>query len=228
MLTLIAFYFLLEGGVYWFCFPIGAVLCERNLMSAPDSFLLKSTFRFRKPCFYALLALGAYLGGVPVRGFATMSKTTLAEQPGFSMLSHLIPGIYFDVTHFLGTISAVCLVTALIGLPELHRFFESRVLQYLGRISFSLYLCHGPILSTLGMSCYRALGKFSGSPDDGMRPWDNLLPLPKIGPTGMDLPFLAANLVILPVTLYASEICMKLFDGPSIKIAKRAAEFVGI
>ena len=44
---------------------------------------------------------------------------------------------------------AVGLVVAAVGVPLLRRAFESRSSQWLGRISFSLYLVHVPILVTL-------------------------------------------------------------------------------
>ncbi|KAJ8607241.1 hypothetical protein MRB53_040427 [Persea americana] len=198
--------------------PMGAVLCELDLTSKFDSFILPANVSWRNQFFWALLALGLYLGGVPVRGFATMSPVLVADQPGFYYLSYLIPRIYFDVTHFLGTISALCIVTATIALSPLHKFFEMRFFQYLGRISFSLYLCHGPILCTLGMFLYKVVGKSTDSPSD----WNNAFAIPMIGPKGIELPVLAANLIILPVTLYASELCLRLFDGPSIHFANWA------
>lgn len=218
ILSATAFYFLLEGGVYWFCFPVGIVLCELDLLSTSEDFLISSKKPYRKHVFYAILAMGLYLGGVPVRGFNIMSPELVADQPGFYYLSFLIPRIYFDVTHFLGTISAFLIIIAIIGLSELQKVFEGRILQYLGRISFSLYLCHGPILCTLGVFIYRLTGKITDPPSA----WDSLVPIPSLGPVGLNLNFLIVNMVVLPVTLYTSELCMKLFDGPSIRIAQWA------
>lgn len=211
-----SFYLLAEGGVYFFCFPFGAVLCELDMLSAPDAFLISSKFPYRKYCLWLLLLLGLYLGGVPVRGFAMMSPTLLAEQPGFYYVSYLCPEFYFDVTHYLGTLSAICIVTAVIGLPGTHKFFESRLLQYFGRISFSLYLCHGPILSTLGIFLYRIVGKIT----DPVTAYDGTFVIPQAGPRGIDLAFWTAFLAAMPITLYASELCLKLFDIPSIRLAQ--------
>lgn len=47
-------------------------------------------------------------------------------------------------------VGAVGLVVAAISVPPLRRGLESRVAQWFGRISFSLYLVHLPILVTLG------------------------------------------------------------------------------
>lgn len=55
-----------------------------------------------------------------------------------------------DLTTDLEAIGAVGLVIAAIGAPFLRRGLESRGCQWLGRISFSLYLVHVPIIATLG------------------------------------------------------------------------------
>jgi peptidoglycan/LPS O-acetylase OafA/YrhL len=57
-----------------------------------------------------------------------------------------LPGSVFTQLAVLG---AAGLVLAAIGVPFLRRALDSRPSQWLGRISFSLYLIHVPILATL-------------------------------------------------------------------------------
>jgi peptidoglycan/LPS O-acetylase OafA/YrhL len=51
---------------------------------------------------------------------------------------------------FAHTIGAIIIVVAVLRLSELSNIFERRSLQYLGRISFSLYLTHLLVLTTVG------------------------------------------------------------------------------
>lgn len=55
-----------------------------------------------------------------------------------------------DLTTDLEAIGALGLVVAAIGAPFLRRGLESRGCQWLGRVSFSLYLVHVPIIAALG------------------------------------------------------------------------------
>lgn len=50
--------------------------------------------------------------------------------------------------------------------------------------------------------------------------YDNWLPLPSIGPLGLEVSFLLPHLIILPVTFYCAELAEKLFDTPSVLIAR--------
>lgn len=47
--------------------------------------------------------------------------------------------------------------------------------------------------------------------------WMNIFPLGKGGILGLELAFLLPHLVILPVTLWVSEVATGLIDGPSVR-----------
>lgn len=58
---------------------------------------------------------------------------------------------YFEKTQRIYlSIGSVATVYAITRLPKLRRFFEIPAMQYLGKVSFSLYLIHGPIIMTVG------------------------------------------------------------------------------
>lgn len=50
--------------------------------------------------------------------------------------------------------------------------------------------------------------------------WDDWLPLPSIGPFGLEFGFLACHVVILPLTFYCAEVVEKVFDAPSVEVSR--------
>jgi peptidoglycan/LPS O-acetylase OafA/YrhL len=72
--------------------------------------------------------------------------------PGYIFLSSWVPRYYIPLSGwmFYHSMGALMLLPCVIRSPVLCRILESRVPQYLGKVSFSLYLVHGPILHCLG------------------------------------------------------------------------------
>ena len=50
--------------------------------------------------------------------------------------------------------------------------------------------------------------------------WQNWLPLPGDGPLGLEINFLAPQLILLPLTIWMSDIVTRLIDDPSVKFAQ--------
>jgi hypothetical protein len=72
---------------------------------------------------------------------------------------------------------------------------------------------------TLGDRLYAATGMTRESHALGIPQWVNRFPLPRIGPFGLEPCFLMPHLILLPVTLWISELGTTLIDEPSIRIA---------
>ncbi|KAH7136257.1 acyltransferase 3 [Dactylonectria macrodidyma] len=72
--------------------------------------------------------------------------------PGFVVLSYFVPKYYIPLSGwmFYQSMGALMLLPCVLRSPTLRSLLEGRVAQYLGKISFSLYLVHGPILHSLG------------------------------------------------------------------------------
>jgi hypothetical protein len=80
-----------------------------------------------------------------------------AVSPGYITIMSLTPTNYSTLPeYFWIPVGAVLLVLTVDRAPFLQKIFTNRFSQYLGRISFSLYLIHGPLLWTYGLQ----LGKF--------------------------------------------------------------------
>lgn len=87
---------------------------------------------------------------------------------------------------------------------------------YLGKICFGLYLVHGPVLWTLGARVYAAVGRVnSRAAKDLPEWWINLLPLPDLGPLGLEVNYIAAQAILLPISIWLAGIAQKLIDEPS-------------
>ncbi|KAG6003795.1 hypothetical protein E4U43_000864 [Claviceps pusilla] len=72
--------------------------------------------------------------------------------PGFILLSRLVPRYYSPLARwmFYDSIGALLLIPCIVHSDCLRDLLESRVAQYLGKMSFSIYLVHGPLLHGLG------------------------------------------------------------------------------
>ncbi|KAG6131000.1 hypothetical protein E4U24_002518 [Claviceps purpurea] len=72
--------------------------------------------------------------------------------PGFVFLSQLVPRYYPPLSRwmFYQSIGALLLVPCILKSRRLCKLLETSVAQYLGKMSFSIYLVHGPLLHSLG------------------------------------------------------------------------------
>lgn len=71
--------------------------------------------------------------------------------PGFSRLTSLIPDNFTEKHRFWPTIGAITIIWSSCRLAFLrNRVFCWAPIQYLGKISFPLYVMHGPVIHTLG------------------------------------------------------------------------------
>lgn len=199
-------------------FMVGMLLCDLDLLSLTNDLprWLRKLQPYKQYIFHPLFIVGLLLGGCPSFSWDIQ---VLRNSPGWKWLSHLAPRACFDYKWFYLFWAATFVVTAAPRISWLKRFFESRLCVYLGRISFSFYLVHGPILWTLGDRLYASTGWTRESHALGIPDWVNRFPLPRWGPFGMELSFVLPQLLLLPITLWVAELATTLFDEPSIKIS---------
>jgi peptidoglycan/LPS O-acetylase OafA/YrhL len=214
------FYFLyIVDGYYGSLFIGGMLLCDLDLLAHAGQ-LPRVFYWFgglKELIFFHLFIFSLYLGGVPSCDDA--GRDILPNSPGWRLLSHLKPQAVFEPRWFYLVWAALFLVASIPRLPWLKQFFETRFCQYLARISFALYLVHGPVIWLLGDRLYAATG-FSREEQKAHIPqWIGAFPLPKNGPLGFELALLGPQLILLPVTFYLAEIVTKLIDEPSVKIS---------
>ncbi|KAK3898876.1 acyltransferase family-domain-containing protein [Staphylotrichum tortipilum] len=209
------FMYIVDG---WYCalFTAGMLLNDLDQLAAKDDLpAFFDRFRpYKTTLFYTMFAAAMYLGGCPAH---STSAEELRKNPGWYLLSFLKPQAFFDVKWFFLFWAAVFTVSSTPHVGWLKRFFETRFCQYLGRVSFSLYLVHGPVLWTLGDRLYSAVGWPKESRLLNIPQWVNAFPLPTSGPLGLEIAFWAPHIILLPVTFYVAELVTRAFDEPSVR-----------
>lgn len=115
------------AGVFW-----GFLLCD--VVHTQEALLQK--VKKQKWLLWLVFAAGLYLSSYPSAG-AHLEGTIYG----------ILPIVMVVPFHLAG---ALCLVAAVVCLEPLQRFFGLPVFEKLGKISYSLYLVHFPVLATLG------------------------------------------------------------------------------
>ena len=83
--------------------------------------------------------------------------------PGYATLYTLLPQNYANLPdHFWVPLGAVWLLLTLDRAPHLQRWLARPFPQYLGKISYSLYLVHGPLLWSLGRAAAKTCVGWTG------------------------------------------------------------------
>jgi peptidoglycan/LPS O-acetylase OafA/YrhL len=214
------FLYIVDG---WFCalFVMGMLLCDLDLLMQNKDQLVTRLFSRLAPVktyiFFAMFLAGLYLGGVPS---ITEDLQHLRDSPGWYQLSFLKPQAVYDFRWFYRFWAATFLMASLPHLPWLRAVFETRLCQYLGKISFGFYLVHGPVLWSLGDRVYAATGRVRDGHSTVCPQWINRFAFPSWGPFGLEVNYLLAHLILLPVTLWLAELVTKMFDEPGVKIAQ--------
>jgi peptidoglycan/LPS O-acetylase OafA/YrhL len=116
-----------------------------------------------------MLGIGFYLAGFPSLLSTTINPDPFhTPMPGFSTLRFLTPTPLFthipnaDPARFWWSISGTSILLSVSQLPNIKRLFESRACQYLGKISFSLYLVHQFCLVLFGLALQKAMLGLAG------------------------------------------------------------------
>ncbi len=174
------------GGNALDLFAVGSLL---SVLSRRAWFARLLAQRWRPFAAALLLVLGAWLGTAPFgRGAGPLENMAMSH-------SVVLP---FDWFSWSLEVAALTVFVALMLLPEVHRLLETRVPQWLGRMSFPIYLLHFPIMMTAGCAVFiRAV---------------NL---------GQGVAALAALAVGLCLTLVLSIAFERWVDQPAIAMARR-------
>ncbi|KIW08536.1 uncharacterized protein PV09_00504 [Verruconis gallopava] len=213
------YYFMyVVDGWYASCFLGGMLLVDLDIMAERDQLprFITRLRPWKDLIFYTLLVVGLYLGGAPAYG---LGIENLRDAWGWHYLSYLRPSAVYMPKSFYLFWGGMFVVASIPRIPWLKAFFQLPIIQWIGKVSYALYLVHGPILWTFGDRMYAAVGWARADHAINIPSWAGILRLPKWGPFGLELNFLFAQMIILPVTLWASSLATRAFDEPAMKFA---------
>ncbi|KAE9374627.1 hypothetical protein N431DRAFT_336301 [Stipitochalara longipes BDJ] len=132
--------FMLLGSWHFSCFTAGIFFADYNLHQ--ESFTATSKQPPKHGIIWVILfAVAFYVAGLPT---FTLGDASLKPIPGFETVRWLTPSWLRmeDQARFMWSLSGIALLLSISQLPRLKAVFETNFCQYLGRISFSLYLIH--------------------------------------------------------------------------------------
>ncbi|KAI8629148.1 acyltransferase family-domain-containing protein [Xylariaceae sp. FL1651] len=107
---------------------------------------------WRRQAFHRLCSVAAFLAGFYVLSMPEMGRGA-ADSIGFKTLVSLIPARFHAsgaADYFWQPLSAVFLILVIDRAQFLQKPFTTRLAQYLGQVSFALYLVHMLFLHSLG------------------------------------------------------------------------------
>ena len=222
-LGLIYYFMYIVDGYYGALFMAGMLQADLDLLARRNDGefpnFLRVLERYKTFIYYHLLFIGLWLAGVPA---FTTNAEDLRENPGWQWAEYLKPQAVFDYKWFYLFWASNMIVASVPRIRWLKRFFETRFCQYLGRISYALYLVHGPIINTLGDRLYSATGWIKPSLYDQkmLAAWINIFPLPKTGPLGLEVSFLVPHIILLPFTIWVADLVTRGVDDPTVRFSQ--------
>ncbi|RAK97890.1 uncharacterized protein BO80DRAFT_319764, partial [Aspergillus ibericus CBS 121593] len=90
----------------------------------------------------------------------------ISQTPGFQLLSYLIPPSDPAPFRFLPNLGGIILISLITHTSPENRVISTilngSIPQYLGRISYSLYIVHGPLMHLLGYRLFKAFWMVTG------------------------------------------------------------------
>ncbi|KAJ5770657.1 uncharacterized protein N7511_002708 [Penicillium nucicola] len=149
-----------------------------------------------------VLLLGIWMCSIPHTRGAYGSSSI-----GYRTISRIIPwnsNVY--------TIGAALVVLAIDHLPIVQAMFRTSPADYLGKISFSLYMVHWPILAAWGWSVVPFMCAVTGD-HTALR---------------YGAGFALAAVCVTPVVWWIADLCWRLVDETSIMFAKRWENMISI
>ncbi|KAH7304686.1 acyltransferase 3 [Stachybotrys elegans] len=125
--------------------------------------------------------------------------------PGWIYLSSLIPEWWQDAPfRYWQSMGAVIFVLAIGYSPAWQQFFNNAFIQYLGKISYALYLIHGPTIHSLGFMFERWAFSLTGIEDD----WS------------FNTAFILGAVLSTSMVIWCADVFWRAVDIPAIQFAK--------
>lgn len=177
---------------YYLAFILGLILSD--IFNSPN--LRPFANRIRKGRFITFLSIiiVGFLGSY-------FDNRELFKIIDFGVLK----GWGFDLFKLYHIIGAFVLVFAILNSRLLQRIFEHKIMMFLGRISFSLYLMHLMVILTLSCQCFLYFRHFITS-------YSSIV-------------FITA-IISMPIIIGVSYLTAKYIDEPGIRVSRRVSSLL--
>ncbi|KAG9699474.1 hypothetical protein KCU95_g647, partial [Aureobasidium melanogenum] len=179
-----------------------ALAAAKSVLPAISSALPTSLQRQRlwTTLYIFVFLVGIYLGGQP--------QMNVENAPGWATLYSWIPSYVEHKQRYWVGWAAILLVWSTSNSALLQRLFTNGPVQYLGKISFSLYLMHGPITHTIGYASMDFFWRMIG---------EDTYVTKEIG-------FVLAAIVNISSTIWVADMFMRAVDTPTVQFTKWVEE----
>ncbi|RDW77855.1 hypothetical protein BP5796_05707 [Coleophoma crateriformis] len=125
------------------------------------------------------------------------------QTPGWKTLALFVPEWFTDQYRFWQMIGSILFVACVARSPWWQSVFNTDIVQYFGRISYAIYLVHGPVLHTAGYAIERWAWGVTGT--DG---W------------AYNTGFIVAAFVNIGLVIWAADVFWRVVDAPTVRFAK--------
>lgn len=149
--------------------------------------------------WWLVFVAGLYTASIPLDWWE--------ETPGYSFLAtlHSNKDFWYSTAAFLTVWSTS-------NSTSIQTLFTNRFAQYLGNISYALYLCHGMFLHTIGYILIPKLWEFTGRETLAQ----------------YELAFGLAAVIVIPCVIWGADVFWRWVDIPAVKLARRVEELVSV
>ncbi|AEO62401.1 uncharacterized protein THITE_2106517 [Thermothielavioides terrestris NRRL 8126] len=163
--------------------------------ASPAPGRLVRRFTTKRTVWMAVSIVGLYLMSQP--------DEDGGQAPGWVYLTSLIPKWWKDEHRYWQSVGAILFVLAVGRSAWWQRFFTLPAVQYFGKISYAIYLMHGPVLHTVGYAIERWAWGLTG-----------------VEGRAYAGGFFLASLFVVPVVIWAADVFWRAVDVPVVKFAK--------
>ncbi|KAK4455389.1 acyltransferase family-domain-containing protein [Podospora aff. communis PSN243] len=133
----------------------------------------------------------------------------ISETPGYQLLGRLTPASDPTPFRFVPNLGGIILVALVAHATPSNwmvaTLLNARLPQYLGRISYSLYIVHGPLIHTLGYAVFPLFWSITGREET----WRYV-----VG-------FAAAYVVLVGTVVLVADVFWRAVDMPCVRLGKR-------
>ncbi|KAK5946136.1 hypothetical protein PMZ80_000276 [Knufia obscura] len=149
--------FLVGWGTYWtrwemVPFWAGVIIAELDLIkiekaerSLSEKVVCDDSTSKPRPLWWTCFTSAVFVFGLFLASYPDADGHA---SPGYVWLTSIIPDLYTEKHRFWPSIGAVMIVWSVSNLDYIRKIFTTKLLHYLGQISFPLYVCHGFVIHT--------------------------------------------------------------------------------